>query len=684
MSKYNRGASFWRIVVYWMALGLLLLAFLFRWQHLLARIFHIDEFISMLAIQVTAQRGAPIMPSGVFYSHGLLHSYIAAPFAWLSDRLSEEMLRWASLLTGMVTVALYYAAARRLFNSLPAGLAALTLAAVDNAMVVWSARARMYALAGMYVLLLMWLLLSATRQRSPSAWPVAAALCFAAAVAAHAVSVLLLPPLLLSLAAVLWLRREQLGWEPFSRPLSRRQVALIGGWVLLALAFGVAGQIPFLSPPSAVAADGGGGTGVLRVLNKFIEPGVSWQRVDDYIYHYTDAGAWPLTVLAGLALVLAVSATSRRRLTRHDLATLFLGLVFLLTLAELSLMLPSTWRKSRYLFILCQAPFLLLAADGIGRVVAFVLGALRRRSYAWSAVLGLMVVALLIFWQRGAFRSFLGAHGVGGYDTAFQWLADQRQSEDRVMTVHPSAAYLYLGQGDYYAAQSQARVVTAEESEELLDRYVGFQLVGTVAQLNQILTQERQHLWFVVDNVRLFKRYDPYFSQQVLAQMELAHETGGVSVFRGRSFPRPVPEQPDHPLAADFDGKVRLEGYSFDPASPAPDGSVPLVLFWRLQTRLIDPAAKVFVQLRDQENQTVAQADHFIWSGLLIQAAVEGMDVWDTWIRDSAYLMIPADLPAGRYRLLVGLYDPVTFERVPVLGDQSGENAVVLEEYVLQ
>jgi hypothetical protein len=51
------------------------------------------------------------------------------------------------------------------------------------------------------------------------------------------------------------------------------------------------------------------------------------------------------------------------------------------------------------------------------------------------------------------------------------------------------------------------------------------------------------------------------------------------------------------------------------------------------------------------------------------------------WLRDNADLQIPIPLAAdgGPYRIYVGLYDPETFERVPVLNDTSGENAVVID-----
>jgi hypothetical protein len=88
---------------------------------------------------------------------------------------------------------------------------------------------------------------------------------------------------------------------------------------------------------------------------------------------------------------------------------------------------------------------------------------------------------------------------------------------------------------------------------------------------------------------------------------------------------------------------------------------------------------KVFVQLRNQDDQIVAQADHFIFEGFLTSLVIEQLGREDEWLRDTADLTLPRELPPGTYRLLVGLYDPDTLERVPVAADQSGENAVLLE-----
>jgi 4-amino-4-deoxy-L-arabinose transferase-like glycosyltransferase len=117
-------------------LCLLLFAFALRLGHWRAGIFHIDEYISMLAAQMTAQKGAPILPSGLLYHQGLLLSYLTAPFIrWAG--FTEEIARWPSLLAGMLTVAAYYRVGRQFFQSFVAGLIVLTLATLDTSMILF-------------------------------------------------------------------------------------------------------------------------------------------------------------------------------------------------------------------------------------------------------------------------------------------------------------------------------------------------------------------------------------------------------------------------------------------------------------------------------------------------------------------------------------------------------------------
>jgi hypothetical protein len=269
------------------------------------------------------------------------------------------------------------------------------------------------------------------------------------------------------------------------------------------------------------------------------------------------------------------------------------------------------------------------------------------------------------------------AQGAGGYDTAFAWVKRHWQEGDRVMTVHPSAAYLYLNRSDYYASQGTARVLQDEESEELVDRYVGSTLIDSTAGLQQALT-ESNRLWLVVDNDRLFNRYEPLFVQQLFGQMKVVHQAGTVLVFLSQPYPRSIPAQPAQTIEANFSDLVALGGYSLNWGQVAPDGSVQLALYWRPLATTFPKPYKIFVQLRDSQNQIIAQADHFIFDGYITGAVLVQLKSQSEWLRDTANLVIPSPLPPGDYHLLVGLYDPTTLERLPLLGDTSGENAVFL------
>jgi hypothetical protein len=247
------------------------------------------------------------------------------------------------------------------------------------------------------------------------------------------------------------------------------------------------------------------------------------------------------------------------------------------------------------------------------------------------------------------------------------------------MTVHPSAAYLYLGHSEFYVSEKRARVVLEEESDEMVDRYVGSTLIDSVDALNQTFATARGRLWLVVDVDRLFNRYSPLFTQQIFAQMEMVNNSGGVPVFLSRPYPRPLAAQPPARLSANFGNLMELGGYSVDFAAIAPDGTLQLVLYWRPLVAQISKPFKVFVQIRNEQEQIIAQADHFIMQGLLTSTVLEQLVEQREWLRDSAILKMPASLPDGNYRLLVGLYDPDTLERVPLEADTSGENAAILE-----
>ncbi len=135
---------------------------------------------------------------------------------------------------------------------------------------------------------------------------------------------------------------------------------------------------------------------------------------------------------------------------------------------------------------------------------------------------------------------------------------------------------------------------------------------------------------------------------------------------------------PTTPLSADFDGQILLHGYTL-PGAASPGERIPLTLVWQAQTTPTADYA-IFVQLRDAANNTLASADHQPYQGLIPTSHWPAGGV----IQEVVWLSLPTNLPPGSYNLYVGLYHPDTLERLPLQGDTSGENALILGPLVVQ
>jgi hypothetical protein len=115
-------------------------------------------------------------------------------------------------------------------------------------------------------------------------------------------------------------------------------------------------------------------------------------------------------------------------------------------------------------------------------------------------------------------------------------------------------------------------------------------------------------------------------------------------------------------------GPLRLDGYDLTPAG----GREPFVvtLHWRVMAPS-ERQLRVFVHLVDDAGRVVAQQD-----GLGFEAPE-----WRAGDQFADFHTItpPGDLPAGEYRLLVGMYDIATGERLPIDGARDGAVALPTE-----
>ncbi len=180
---------------------LLILGGWLRWRFIHTVHLYPDEFVTLLAVQRIGETGLPVMPSGLFYDHGLLFSYLGYLAALFGQ--ATVWVRYASLLCGLLTIGLIFVVGRRWFSPAVGLIAAAGLAIAPTA-IHWSGRARMYALLQLLVLLTLWLAYEGFRDDKPYLrW--LALLAYLGATLTQFAAVALLPPLVVAGLAVAWL-----------------------------------------------------------------------------------------------------------------------------------------------------------------------------------------------------------------------------------------------------------------------------------------------------------------------------------------------------------------------------------------------------------------------------------------------------------------------------------------------
>ena len=312
--------------------GLLLLAAWLRWQYIVEVQPYPDEFVTLLAVKMILDKGVPVLPSGLFYEHGLLFSYAGAAASALLG-FSRETVRATSLVFGLLTVLLTWHVGRRWYSP-PTGPLAATLLAVAPAAVLWGGRARMYALLQFLVLLTLYLSFTGVLDDRPS-WRRVALVCFLGATLTQFVAITLIPPLILASVLLGWLGARRRGERPWF--WSYRVAPEIVGLLVVALvAFLVkrAGQPKGIAP--LVASGTGLVAGVTQVVAIYSDLSADlvggWRALAPF---FTAREAILPTGLALLATVWACTNLLRQRAVSRDLPTFFLSLILALTTLEM-------------------------------------------------------------------------------------------------------------------------------------------------------------------------------------------------------------------------------------------------------------------------------------------------------------------------------------------------------------
>lgn len=127
------------------------------------------------------------------------------------------------------------------------------------------------------------------------------------------------------------------------------------------------------------------------------------------------------------------------------------------------------------------------------------------------------------------------------------------------------------------------------------------------------------------------------------------------------------------PSAPTFGGQITLLGSNLAAhAEASATAPLPIELVWRTLERP-EKQYTGFVQLLDSAGRLVAQQDHPLNNNFIPSTLWEpGLILHDTY-----QIELPADLAPGTYELIVGIYDPITGERLPVSRDGTEAGDVV-------
>ncbi|MBC7121334.1 MAG: glycosyltransferase family 39 protein [Candidatus Methanosuratus sp.] len=118
---------------------------------------------------------------------------------------------------------------------------------------------------------------------------------------------------------------------------------------------------------------------------------------------------------------------------------------------------------------------------------------------------------------------------------------------------------------------------------------------------------------------------------------------------------------------------ISLVGYRLEKGNLHPGQETYVVLYWEC-LKPMEQEYQVFIHLADSNDAPVSQADG---------PPINGFHPTSEWmpgdlLADVHKLVIPTDVPSGEYRLLAGMYDLRSLERVPVRnGDPAGRTDAI-------
>jgi 4-amino-4-deoxy-L-arabinose transferase-like glycosyltransferase len=674
ISRLVGGQPTYQELFFFVVLALLTLAgFYLRLLYVRTTSPYIDEYTTMWVAQRTLEHGYPVFSTGSIYAQGLLFTYLDALFIRLFQ-FSDQVARMPSLIISVCTIPCLYFVGKRMFSEYE-GLAAAAMLAFAPQAVLWGGRARNYALVQFLVLWAAFFFYKWAISEEREIFGHLFVLTFISAVFTHNVAMLLYP-------AFLFCAFLRQGWRWFFR----RNVILSNILVFLGMASSLYLYRRLRPPGWGEVGEGRLEVGLsLNLLGALRRYKPFFIGLDDLPF------AAILTVLCVLGVAYLLWRVFRARSSRailsspgEDSALAYLGFLFAIIVLEMFFVVNERRWSPRYFFI--EAPiFYLVAINVSSRIVRFADRFVRQSTpffrEGWGQVtrpvtltvtaFGILLIGVLS-WPAAVAAVSKGEYG---YDMAFQYVLKRQVEGDTVMTFALSPCVIYLGEDgcDYVAIEKDFHGYATQRDGMWIEAWGGTPMLFTDEALHEVI-EGSSRTWFVVDEFRLRTRYTDEFIQYVWDRMELVAKERGVFVFLSES-PAPPALAIERALYNNFDDRAALVGYGLSDDVFEAGDVVHLSLRWQGLTHILE-SYSVFVHLIDSDGRMWAQHDG---------APLRGLHPTTHWVTgeilsDPRELLLPANVPPGRYRLEVGMYLPETMEHLSVTDGKMqpvGDRAIV-------
>lgn len=621
-------------------LAVLLLAFGLRFHLLAAQSFWNDEGNSARLSERTV---ALIIEGTASDIHPPLYYLLLHGWRQLAGD-TEFGLRAFSALAGVLLVAGVAAFSRIIqprdrWRRGMVGVAAL-LTAVNPALIYYSQETRMYALLGLLAVLSTWALWNwrAAGGGARWLWAIAYVLMAAAGLYTH----YFFPAVLVAhnLVVLAWLltSRRSGGWATAVRRLALPWVGMMLAALLL--------YAPWL--PIFAGQFGADDLGERGSLAAFLLTAVSWMTFGSTIAAETVEWAVVLIVM-----LLFIGLWLGRRWVWGTAVCLLIPLL---------LMYVAGTVQPEYLkFLLVAVPFFLI-------LLATAVTTARQRSI--RVILPILLMSVLTL---GTFSSLRNLYTNPAYARA-----DYRGMAARILAdAHPGA-------GIILNAPNQWEVFTYYYPDDTavypLPKGRSHPTPGDVDAALTAITAQHDRLYAIFwgeaqrDPERLIERWLDAHAFKARDEW-----VGDVRFVVYAVPPAPATEM-DTAVHIPFGDSITLVDYTLNKTNLKPGDIVPVTLFWQTAVPL-DKRYKVFLHLIGPDGQLIAQRDSEPGGGLNLTT------IWapGEMVIDNHGLLLPADLPPGRYTLWLGLYDIADpTARLPVLTPTGQTDAFPLAEITVR